>query len=170
MEYKQTKLTKDEWEFLEKPIPLNEKEILSLLKKGKADINISFNKSMTLGAYMKLENNADFHNYLYEMYFKKKIFKINEKYKIKYKEPKRKKIKLKSRDLIRIKNSTKKLNSSIDLYEFLLLDNVEKFLKNNYNLKYYYTLTQLLKNNIYNINNVVLCYVKYILDFYKSQS
>ena len=48
MEYKQTKLTKDEWDFLEKPIPINEKEILMLLKKGKLDVNISFNKSLYL--------------------------------------------------------------------------------------------------------------------------
>ena len=61
MEYKQTKLTKDEWDFLEKPIPINEKEILMLLKKGKLDVNISFNKSLTLGSYMKLENNEEFH-------------------------------------------------------------------------------------------------------------
>jgi len=169
MEYKQTKLTKDEWDFLEKPIPSTEKEILSLLKKGKLDVNISFNKSLTLGSYMKLENNEDFHNYLYEMYFKKKIDKLNKKYEIPYREQKRKKIKLKSKDLIRIKNSTKKINDSIDLYEYLLLENVEQFLKRDYNLKYYYTLTQLLKNNIYNINNVVLSYVKYILSYYKDK-
>ena len=167
MEYKQTKLTKDEWDFLEKPIPINEKEILMLLKKGKLDVNISFNKSLTLGSYMKLENNEEFHNYLYELYFKKKIEKINKKYEIDYTESKQKKMKLKSKDLIRIKNGTKKINSTIDLYEYLLIDNVEKFLKNDCNLKYYYTLTQLLKNNIYNINNVVLSYVKYILNNFK---
>lgn len=169
MEYKQTKLTKDEWEFLEKPIPINEKEILMLLKKGKLDVNISFNKSLTLGSYMKLENNDEFHNYLYELYFKKKIAKINKKYDIDYTEPRQKKMKLKSKDLIRIKNGTKKINTSIDLYEYLLIDNVEKFLKNDCNLKYYYTLTQLLKNNIYNINRVVLSYVKYILTSFKDK-
>ena len=71
--------------------------------------------------------------------------------------------------MIRIKNGTKKINSTIDLYEYLLIDNVEKFLKNDCNLKYYYTLTQLLKNNIYNINNDVLSYVKYILNNFKDK-
>ena len=39
---------------------------------------------------MKLENNDEFHHYLYELYFKKKIAKINKKYEINYIEPNQK--------------------------------------------------------------------------------
>ena len=65
--------------------------------------------------------------------------------------------------MIRIKNSVKKIDKTTDLYEFLLIKNIKQFLKKNNNLKNYYTLTQLLKNNIYNINKYVLDYVNYIL-------
>ena len=71
--------------------------------------------------------------------------------------------------MIRIKNSVKKINKTTDLYEFLLIKNIKQFLKKNNNLKNYYTLTQLLKNNIYNINKYVLEYVNYILKTYKKK-
>ena len=72
MDLRQTKLTKDEWDFLEKPIPQSEIEILQLIKDARKNINVSFNKSLTLGSFMKLENNDDFHTHLYDLYFKKK--------------------------------------------------------------------------------------------------
>jgi len=166
MDLSQAKLTKDEWDFLEKPIPPSEIEILQLLKDSRDDINISFNKSLTIGSFMKLKNDNDFHKYLYDLYFKKNIDKLNKKFNINYVIAKAKKVTLKKKDLIRITNGTKKINESIDLYEFLLIKNVELFLKASRpeNLKYYYTLTQLLKNNIYNINTYVLNYVKFIIE------
>ena len=166
MDLRQAKLTKDEWDFLEKPIPNSEIEILQLLKDSRKNIHISFNKSLTLGSFMKLENNSTFHKYLYDLYFKKKIDKLNKKFGLNYFMKKSKKTIMKKKDLIRITNGTKKMNENIDLYEFLLIKNVELFLKSSKpeNLKYYYTLTQLLKNNIYNINTFVLDYVKFILE------
>ncbi len=171
MDLRQTKLTKDEWDFLEKPIPQSEIEILQLIKDARKNINVSFNKSLTLGSFMKLENNDDFHTHLYDLYFKKKIDKLNKKYNIDFSIQKKKNATLKKKDLIRITNGSKKISESIDLYEYLLIKNVELFLKSSKpeNLKYYYTLTQLLKNNIYNINTFVLNYVKHILETKKRE-
>ena len=48
MDLRQTKLTKDEWDFLEKPIPQSEIEILQLIKDARKNINVSFNNLVHL--------------------------------------------------------------------------------------------------------------------------
>ena len=169
MDLRQVKLTKNEWDFLEKPVSKKELEILKLVFKSRKNINIFDNKSLTIASYMKLNDDEEFHKYLFDLYFKKEIMSINKKYNIKYEIKYKKNNKLKQKDLIRIKNSVKKIDKTTDLYEFLLIKNIKQFLKKNNNLKNYYTLTQLLKNNIYNINKYVLDYVNYILKTYKKK-
>ena len=84
MDLRQVKLTKNEWDFLEKPVSKKELEILKLVFKSRKNINIFDNKSLTIASYMKLNDDEEFHKYLFDLYFKKEIMSINKKYNIKY--------------------------------------------------------------------------------------
>ena len=115
MDLSQLKLTKSEWEFLEIPVNAKEKKILNLIYNGYDNVNRTFNESKSLLGFMKITENSDenFHLYLYENYFKKIMQKIIEKYELSFDIKKilkneRKMKKLKQKDFIRLKNSSKK--------------------------------------------------------------
>ena len=56
-----------------------------------------------------------------------------------------------------------------NIYEFILLDIMNKFVK-EFNSVYYYTLTQLLKNNILNLNIYVKEYLLVVSKYKKKVS
>jgi len=171
MDLTQTKLTKSEWDFLELPVSPKEKSILKLLFDSRKDINVSFNNSNSLLKFIKIHNDnmEPFHFYIFEKYLKSYMVKINKKYSHTYKVTRNKKVQLKKIDLMRMKNLDKKIEKiKHELYEFIILKNIELFFKENKSGRYYYTLTQLLKNNICHLNTYVLGYVKDILIKYKS--
>ena len=64
---------------------------------------------------------------------------------------------------------------NIDLYEFVLLNNMEKLMlnKKNKNLKlfnyYYYTLYKLIRNNIISLNRHIKNIVNIILDKFENE-
>ena len=170
MDLSQTKLTKSEWDFLELPVNKKEKAILQLLFNSRKDINVSFNNSNSLLKYMKIGGNnmEPFHYYVYMTYFHVDISKINRSYEQVFNVERQKKTKLKKIDEMRMKNLNKKiLTLKKELYEFIIIKNIKLFFENDYSCEYYYTLTQLLKNNISKINIYVLKYVNMLLEKYK---
>ena len=156
MDLTQTKLTKSEWDFLELPVSPKEKAILKLLFDSRKDVNVSFNNSNSLLKFIKIHNDnmEPFHFYIFEKYLKGYMEKINKKYSHTYAINRRKKIQLKKIDLMRMKNLDKKIEKiKQELYEFIILKNVELFFKEKKSGRYYYTLTQ---NNMflhYNYNH-----------------
>jgi len=176
MDLTQQKLTKSEWEYLEVPVNVKEKKILTLIYNGFDNINYTYNESKSLLGFMKItENSEEFHLYLYENYFKKIIKNIIENYKLSCNMTnilkKTKKIKkLKQKDLIRLKNSSKKMDELKEyVYEFILLHNISNFFKKKLCSQRYYTLTQLLKNSVLNINKYVLKFTEFIIENYKDK-
>jgi len=170
MDLTQTKLTKSEWDFLELPVNKREKSILKLLYDSRKDIFVSFNNSNSLLKYMKIigDDMEPFHYYVWDNYFKDEVRNINKKYEEQYEVTIKKKSKLKKIDEMRMKHLNKKMLSlKDDLYEFIILKNVELFFKTKKCGEYYYTLTQLLKNNISYLNIYILEYVNMILKKYK---
>ena len=171
MDLSQSKLTKSEWDFLELPVPEKERQILKLIYDSREDISISFNNSNSLLKFMKIKNDnmESIHHYLYLLYFKQLIDKINKKFNEKYEVEKRKIKKLNKIDEMRIKNLNKKIMKIKEqLYEFIIIKNVYLFLEKK-NGEYYYTITQLLKNNISNVNTYVLDYSRKLLLKYKDR-
>ena len=132
----------------------------------------TINDSKSLLGFMRISSNdKEFHIYTYNEYFKKIMYKLKKKYKLTFKidEMKSKK-KLKTADLIRLKNCSKKIDElKENVYEYILLSTISNFLRKKLCPKYYYTLTQLLKNNILNVNCIVLSFVKKIVDLYESK-
>lgn len=172
MDLTQTKLTKSEWDFLELPVSKKEKSILKLLFDSRKNIEVSFNNSNSLLKFVKIRNDdmEPFHYYVYEQYLKKEIEGINKKYSETYQVKRKKKTQLKKIDEMRMKHLKNKIEKiKDDLYEFIILKNITLFFKEKYSGRYYYTLTQLLKNNIGHLNIYVLEYVNLILNKYKPQ-
>tara|TARA_B100001142_G_scaffold319033_1_gene361974 strand:- start:537 stop:2957 length:2421 start_codon:yes stop_codon:yes gene_type:complete len=170
MDLSQSKLTKDQWDFLEKPVSRSELKILKLIFSSRDNINISHNDSKSIVSYMKLNSKDDdnIDNYLFHQYFNRKIEKDRKKHLPNFKVPSLKKNKIKQKDIIRIKNSAKKLKEQ-DLFENILIENSNNFLNKDYDPHHFYTLTQLIQNNIYRTNKYVLMYINTIIETYKKK-
>ena len=139
MDLTQQKLTKSEWDFLEVPVNSQELKILKLIYNGYNNISYTNNESNSLLGWMKIGTDEDqFHLYIYQENFEKIIKKILKKYQLPFimQKDKSSKKKLKKQDLIRIANSSKKMENIKDtIYEFILLDNAKAFFKKSYVLK-----------------------------------
>jgi hypothetical protein len=170
MDLTQQKLSKSEWEYLEVPADESEMKILSLIYNSFNNVNYSINESQSLLSYMKLNSDEKFHIYLYKEYFHKKIRKLIERYNVDYSiKISDKKIKtIKACDMIRLKNCQKKIDDvKDDIYEFVLIKIIGKFFKKDKCPKNYYTLSQLIKNNISNLNIYVKNFTIFVLEHYK---
>ena len=135
MDLTQQKLTKSEWEYLEVPVDRKEQRILNLIYNSYDNVNLTENDALTLLLHMKINiDDITFHAHLYESYFKKIIDKLDKKYELnfedkKYKKIVKKKTKLKTKHLIRIKNSSQKIEKlKENIYEFILLKHISSFL------------------------------------------
>ena len=71
MDLRQCRLTAEEWESLEIPLPKEEIKILKLVEDGYHEVNKSFNDTMSLMNYAKLATSEE---QLYHDYFYKQIF------------------------------------------------------------------------------------------------
>ncbi len=173
MDLTQQKLTKSEWDFLEVPVNSQELKILKLIYNGYDNTSYTNNESNSLLGWMKIGTDEDqFHLYIYRENFEKIIKKIVKKYDISFvmQKDKSSKKQLKKQDLIRISNSSKKMEEIKDtIYEFILLDNAKMFFKKKLCPKRYYTLTQLVRNNVRYINHYVLQFVDWIIEEYKDK-
>ena len=67
MDLNQQKLTKTEWDTTEIPISSEEKEILKLIIDGYKDVNILYNKNLSIINYLKLEPTDSIMNHLYKL-------------------------------------------------------------------------------------------------------
>lgn len=162
MDLTQSKLSRQEWINLETAVPPAEKNILNILNNGYDNTNISINKNLSLIEILKIEYSENVETYLYEKYFKKMIDEINKKYEhescfnlsipIKLQKIKSgQMIKLQNFDINKVKDNVFEF-TLIELYKHLLRDKTKG--RDTYTL-YVYTIIQLLKTKIKNINSKV---------------
>ena len=161
MDLNQQKLSKKEWDTTEIPVSQEEKEILTLIIKGYHDVNIMYNKNMSMINFMKLEPNENIKDYLYTEYFEKMIYKLVHKYEIEFDSSLPNNLKrVNSMEKLKLENMRKTINDcGKKIFEFYLLhiaervlryyykDNMDKFNKN------YYTLYHLRRN--VHITNII---------------
>jgi len=170
MDLRQTKLTKNEWDALEVPVPKQEQVILKMIYEGYSNLNHIFNYTLSVMAYIKISHDVNkFHGYFYTKYFLPLFQKIHKRYQLSYPllnfPELKKKVKLKKADEIRIKNSEKKLDTvKNELFEFVILDLLKKMFKNEKKSSYYYfTITHIMRNNIHLFNPFVNQQIREIL-------
>jgi hypothetical protein len=179
MDLTQVKLTRTEWDSIEVPVSESEKEILSLIMEGFSNINITRNKTMSLFSFTKIEKSVESELFLYNKYFAPIIQKTIRKYcdgillkpiADSISQPAGTLKKMKSVDLLRIQNLEANIESNKKVvYEFLVLDFCNELCrylgKDNTKYAYYlYTLIQLSKSSIANVNSHVLTYMNSVIN------
>lgn len=142
--FTQEKLTRQEWEGIEVPLPSNELDILFLIKKGWHNPDIIINKIPSFLSKSKITPSPEMHNHIYHHYFKEQCggFKVD----IIKRMPKK-------ADMIRLQSVLME-----EVFETVLLKLVSRYSKtSDYN---HYTLVHLLKLHVAEVNPHVLDYVK----------
>ena len=197
MDLNQRKLTKAEWDSIEQPVSQEEKKILQLIIDGYSDVNIHMNYHLSLFGFLKIEYNEVMEDYLFNKYFLKKIEATLNKMektmdKELWKQLKEQKpssnTTIKKADSIRLQKNTEELLEKADIYENVLLFNIDQMIKfgmdeetkekksKSKELKkkhhfefYYFTLYKLSKNHIIHLNRHIVKIVEFILNFYKEK-
>ena len=165
----QTKLTKSEWESVEVPVSEDEKRVLNLIIEGYSNVNIKHNNNKSLFSYAKIEKSDLIETYFYKKFFQPIVKDIAsgtkelEKFDLSIKDVKLDK--LKTADTIRLNNmnsNIEQMSSTIIEYIFL---NFAKEMMTRFSTGiskyafYLYTLIQLRKITVENINTHVLNFV-----------
>ena len=179
MDLKQRKLNRSEWDSIEIPVPKAEIDILNMIVQGYHDVNIRINNNNSIFSYLKIEFSEKMESYLFNKYFRertglieKELKKINPEYKpMKIDSD----IKLNSSDRIRLERFDEKTLFVNDIYENMLLTNIEKFLENKKSnaIKlfhyHYFTLYKLIRNNINKLNVHIKNLVDIVLSIFEEQ-
>ena len=176
MNLAQRKLNKSEWNSVEISVSEEEKKVLNLIKDGYHNLNLSYNDNNSLADYLKIENTIGNEVYIYEIYFKKIIDKLIEKYNLTHTVVvnKNKNNKINKVNQLRIEsNSNESLKQRDDIFEFVLLEITSKSLKHKKNdshrwCYYYYTLCKLLNYEILNVNTYVLDFCINIISLFRN--
>ena len=79
MDLTQRKLSKSEWESIEKPVSSQEKEILQMLKEGFNNVDIKTNKHQSLFSFVKIDKNDGTELLLFQKYFEPLLKEIIKK-------------------------------------------------------------------------------------------
>jgi len=179
MDLKQRKLNKSEWQSIEIKLPENEINILKLITTGFHDVNIRINHTPSILSFLKIEYSEKMENYIYDKYLKNKVEALESKFQQIFTDYKFIKnhgnTNLKSADKIRLSRLNEDDIEKAVVYEMVLLDLVEKILKEN-NAKntklfhyYYYTIYKLIRNNITYLNKHLVYFIHEILNKFEEQ-
>jgi len=171
MDLIQQKLTKTEWDTTEITVPSDEKEILKLIIDGYHDVNIIYNKNMSIINYLKLTPTESVMNHLHKEYFKPIIENLQQKYEFEFESKHHVKIhRINSLEKLKLENLSKIIqNCGKKIFEFYLLHVAEQTMRSFYNdnmtkfNKYYYTLYHLMKLKITNVIPQVVEFIDAVL-------
>jgi len=180
MDLNQRKLNRSEWNSIEIAVSKAEIDVLNLIKKGYHDVNIRINNNNSIFTFLKIEYSEKMEDYLYNKYIRERADKIEkeiEKYKKEYKKMKiDSNVKINSADKIRLERFEDDSLKKNDLYEFTLLNYIEKIVSyksENSNSKlfsfHYYTLYKLIRNNITRLNRHVIELTNRILHLFEER-
>jgi hypothetical protein len=179
MDLTQSKLSKAEWQTAEKKVSDKEMTILKMIVQGYHNVNISHNENMSLYSFIKIEQSEEIENFLFQKYFQedcqnmvKKYGKNTPLFSIVFSGKSASVSKsLKGADTIRLQNLDNNIKENKGfIIEFLLLDLTLQLLKHLSEKKqkyafYLYTLLQLKKTSIHNINKLVLEFIDKIIEY-----
>jgi uncharacterized membrane protein YgcG len=171
MNFTQSKLTKSEWQSIEKPLPEKEIQVLYLIKEGMADVEIAHNHQKSLIQYLKIAYSKEMEDHLFLTYFSpiyEQLKKADRTLDMKISS----KQKIKTADKIRLEqNKTQVVQGSA--YEFVLLEHILAIITGKLQGRtfefHYYTLFQLSRNNVSQLNRHIVCLVQHTLDKYRSR-
>ena len=170
MDLIQRKLTKKEWESIEIPVPIKEKEILLFIKKSFHNVLNKLNNTKTILSFTKINDSESIHYYLYTLYFENNVVKLFNKYNLKYIKKKTKHKKIKKGDIIRLKHNEKTIQEKRNIiFEYILFDYLSEMMQlykdKNDNWQSKYTIIyNLLKLSVVKPNIRLIEIVNYLLE------
>ena len=165
MDLQQTKLTKNEWDGIERPVTKDEKEVLDLIKAGYHDVNVTHNNTLSLLQYLKVASDDTIDTHVYVNYLQAELQKILRKAVNKplaYTEIKEGKQKIKKGDQMRLNHAQSKLGEQRGhLFEYVLLDILKVTIRHREGtgtawLNGFYTLRALLEYRVLSVNRTLL--------------
>ena len=184
MDLNQRKLNKSEWDALEIQVSKQELDVLNLITNGYHDVNIRINNNLSLLSYLKMAYSEKMEDYLYNTYLRSIIDNMVNKYHlINPITSVDNNIKINSADKIRLdKSPIEVLSNKSELYEYILLFHTESFLslytnfksssndtiKNQY-INHYFTLFNLLKNNIQRLNKYIILFCNKMIETFSNE-
>ena len=133
MDLFQSKLTKAEWDSVEKPVSLEEKKILKMIIQGYHDFNISQNNNYSLLGYLKIQHTEYVENYIFDNYFLNVIKKQCKKYDLDYDTKSKydeKKNLIKKGEMVKLQQNNFETIDKDIIYEFTLLECLTRMLRN----------------------------------------
>lgn len=179
MDLNQNKLTRDEWNSIERPINQEDLKIVEMIVNGYNNINIKMNNSLSLLNYLKISNNNSIDLFVYIQYlqpviidalnYNKKAGIKSKQKQITYEKLSETKHTIKKVDKMRFKNTNQNIDFNKDnIYEFVLIDMLKKLVKEREkeSKKYifmYYTIYMLTKNTVENLNQTLINVLRNIL-------
>jgi hypothetical protein len=179
MDLNQRKLNKSEWESIEIPVSKSEIDILNMITAGYQDVNIRINNSNSIFTYLKIEYTEKMEDFIYNKHLRERGDKIEDELSRISTEYKKMKVdsivKLNSVDRVRLERFDEDSLKRNDIYEFVLLEKIEKILSCNRKLAendkvfhlHYYTLYKLIRNNITKLNRHMIELVNRVLKIFE---
>ena len=181
MDLNQRKLNKSEWNSIEVPVSKSEIDILQMIIKGYHDVNIRINNNNSIFMFLKIECTEKMEDYIYNKHLREQGDKIEKELILINNEYKNMKIdgivKLNSVDRIRLERFDENNLKKVDIYEFILLSNIEKIIYYNKNITenkklfhlHYYTLYKLIRNNIIRLNRHIVELTNRVLNIFQDK-
>jgi len=169
MDFAQTKLTKLEWDSIERPVSIDEKIVLNLIKNGFHNVLLNRNETLSILQYLKINNNDSIDLYIFIKYLQPDIVNVLANTTINYKPRVEGRQRIRKCDKYRLCNSEKKINSYKNtLFEFIIVDLMGQMIrrhqkKNKLWYVDYYTLNTILTYNVINVNRSLLVALQDIL-------
>jgi hypothetical protein len=179
MDLKQRKLNKSEWNSIEVSVSKQEIDILNMIIAGYHDVNIRINNNMSVFSFLKIDYSEKIEDFMFIKYMRerseiieKNLQRIDPNYKIMKIDNI---VKLNSVDKIRLERFNEKALENRDIYEMILLNHIEKIIENK-KLKdiklfhfHYYTLYNLIKNNVVKINRHIVELTNRVLQIFEEE-
>lgn len=179
MDLKQRKLNKSEWNSIEVSVSKQEIDILNMIIAGYHDVNIRINNNISIFTFLKIDYSEKIEDFMFIKYLRerseiieKNLLKIDPNYKIMKIDNI---VKLNSVDKIRLERFNEKALDNRDIYEMVLLNHIEKTIENKKlkNIRlfhfHYYTLYNLIKNNVVKINRHIIELTNRVLQMFEDE-
>ena len=177
MDLQQRKLNKSEWDSIEIAVSHDEMNVLNMIMQGYHNVNVKINNNNSIFTFLKIEYSEKMEDYLYNKYLRDRVNKVETELKNLYPNYKFIKLdsdaKINSIDRVRLERFDENSLKKNDIYEFLLLDHIEKLLKSHSitNKKmfhsHYYTLYKLIRNNIMRLNRHIIDLTNRVLSLFE---
>uniref|UniRef100_A0A6C0JU78 Uncharacterized protein n=1 Tax=viral metagenome TaxID=1070528 RepID=A0A6C0JU78_9ZZZZ len=168
MDLSQRKLTRDEWNSIEKPVGSDELKIIQMISDGYTDLSIKRNNTKSILHYLKVSNSQDIDLFVFTKYLQPELIALT-KYNLNYVKVSIPSRTIRKSDMIRFSNTDVQIQHVKPIiYEYVLLDVLKSMLKhkkrgNTEWSVYFYTLHCMMKFSVNECNRTFYSKLKDIL-------